>query len=76
MTVTEGQKLILEKMHQDRPTLRRYLVSRASGEGLSNKQWEEAFPGCNQAAYRAGSSNAYLDILRRLDRLEFKPETS
>lgn len=74
MTVEEGQQLILEKMRRERPTLRQYLRSRMTGECLSHKQWEEAFPGCNQAAYRAGSSNAYLDIHLRIERGEFNPE--
>lgn len=77
--ITDGIAAISEKMKSERPTLREYLRSRASGESQSAAQWEKEFPGCQQAAYRAGSSNAYLDIERMLEkngfqRKQFSPE--
>jgi predicted esterase YcpF (UPF0227 family) len=76
MTVEEGQNLILEKMRRERPTLKEYLRSRTSGEALSSKQWSEAFPGCDQAVWRAGASYAYHDIERMIERDQFNPEPS
>lgn len=102
--------LIKNKMKSERPTLREYLRSRASGEAQSNKAWraEELaqleslktrttrYVGEDgkeravlllgdyetliaqilgqQSVYRAGSSNAYLDIERMLERDGFAPE--
>jgi len=72
--VEEGMRLIAYKMRCEHPTLKRYLRSRSEGEAKSSREWEQQCPGCNQAAYRAGSSNAYLDIERMLERDGFSPE--
>lgn len=72
MTVQEGIDLIAAKIESERPTLREYLRSRASTEAKSHREWEKESPGCGQSAYRAGSSNAYLDIERRIEKGEFK----
>lgn len=73
-TVQEGMDAILAKIQSERPTLREYLRSRSSGEGMSSQALEREHPGCAQAAYRAGSCNAYLDIERMIDRDGFAPE--
>lgn len=74
--VTEGVRLITEKMRAERPTLREYLRSRASGEAKSSFQWEKEHPGCAMAAWRSGASYAYRDIEWMLERDGFAPENN
>jgi len=72
--VTEGVRLITEKMRSERPTIREYLRSRADGEAKSSFQWEREHPGCAMAAWRSGASYAYRDIEWMLERDGFAPE--
>jgi hypothetical protein len=74
MTPEDAKIMIGNKMKSDRPTLRQYLRSRASGEARSSQDWENESPGCAQAAYRNGASFAYRDIERMLARNGFSPE--
>jgi hypothetical protein len=74
MSVEEAQNAVFEKMQRERPTLREYLRSRASGEAKSHKEWAES-GNKEQAAYRAGASNAYLEIESMLKRGGLRQET-
>lgn len=35
-------------------------------EGKSSEEWETKYPGCTQAAYRAGCANTYVEIIEKL----------
>jgi hypothetical protein len=56
-----------------RPTMTEYLHKMAEAEDRSSREWGME---SQMGAYRAGSSNAYLDIIRRLERNQFSPPNS
>ena len=49
-------------------TLYDYIKEKATLEGNSSRDWQEASPGCSQQHYRAGASNCCLEILDWMER--------
>jgi hypothetical protein len=68
--IAKAKAIIAERILEGRPILLDYLHERATSEETSSREWgAESLMG----AYRAGSSNAYLDIARRLENDQFSP---
>jgi hypothetical protein len=73
--ISKAADIIAERLLADRPELIAYLRERAASEERSSKEWENESKDNPMAAYRSGSSNAYLDVLRRLELNQFKEPT-
>ena len=44
-------------------------TSEGLGEDKSSKEWDAAFPGCDQASYRAGCANTITMVVEKLKEL-------
>lgn len=46
-----------------------WLKKRAREEGDSSRQWAKQFPNGEQASYRAGAANAFVEALEKVESL-------
>lgn len=40
------------------------------GQAKSSKEWADAYPGCEQASYRAGAANTLTEVVEKLSSLK------
>ena len=59
-------------MIASRPTILEYCRAKAASEELASMEWYMENPVGHMVRYRAGSSNAYFDIARKIENGEFK----
>lgn len=68
MAMDEAVQRIANKMRAERPTIKKYCHMRGKGEGAAGHEWGTTTNGNLNAAYRAGSANAYFDVERMIDK--------